>query len=99
MMGLVSYRVSFRLTRGEVLQNIMHITVQGFFMFLQVLSAGILIVLMAAQTTKSEGLGGTIGGKTESSFSKPGIEEKIDEITKWSAIVFLALSFVVAYFV
>ena len=69
------------------------------FEVIQVLSALFLILLMALQTTKSEGLGGTIGGKTESSFSKPGIEEKIDEITKWSAIVFLALSFIVAYFV
>lgn len=69
------------------------------FEIFQVASAAVLIFLMAVQTTKSEGLGGTIGGKTETSFSKPGIEEKIDEITKWSAIVFLALSFIVAYFV
>jgi len=69
------------------------------FEVIQVLSALFLIFLMAVQTTKSEGLGGTIGGKTESSFSKPGIEEKIDEITKWSAIAFLALSFIVAYFI
>lgn len=70
-----------------------------FFEVVQLLSAVFLIALMAVQTTKSEGLGGTIGGKTESSFSKPGFEEKIDDITKWSAICFLALSFIVAYFV
>lgn len=69
------------------------------FEVLQVLSAVFLIGLMAVQTTKSEGLGGTISGKTESSFSKPGFEEKIDDITKWAAISFLALSFIVAYFV
>ena len=69
------------------------------FEVLQLFSAVFLIALMAVQTTKSEGLGGTIGGKTETSFSKPGFEEKIDEITKWSAISFLALSFIVAYFV
>ena len=69
------------------------------FEILQVLSALFLIGLMAVQTTKSEGLGGTIGGKTESAFSKPGLDEKIDEITKWSAIAFLVLSFIVAYFI
>lgn len=70
-----------------------------FIEVIQMLSAVFLIVLMAVQTTKTEGLGGTIGGKTESSFSKPGFDDKIDEITKWAAIAFLALSFIVAYFV
>jgi len=73
--------------------------IRNILIAFQLLSAVFLIVLMALQTTKSEGLGGTIGGKTESSFSKPGIDEKIDDITKWAAICFLALSFIVAYFV
>lgn len=69
------------------------------FQILQILSAVFLIGLMAVQTTKSEGLGGTIGGKTESSFSKAGFDEKIDEITKWAAIAFMVISFIIAYFI
>lgn len=69
------------------------------FQILQILSAVFLITLMAVQTTKSEGLGGTIGGKTETSFSKAGFDDKVDEITKWAAIAFIVISFIVAYFV
>jgi protein translocase SecG subunit len=50
------------------------------------------------QDSKQEGLGGAITGKTESAFQgKPGMEEKLDEITKWAAIGFMVVSFLVAY--
>lgn len=65
---------------------------------LQVLSAVVLIVLVMSQATKNEGLQGTIGGKTESVFQgKPGIEERLAEITKWAAISFLVLSALLVY--
>jgi protein translocase SecG subunit len=71
---------------------------KGIFIGLQVLSSIVLIAVVMSQATKSEGLSGTIGGKTESAFhGKPGIEERLDEITKWSAISFMVLSAVVAY--
>ncbi|MHB9036805.1 MAG: preprotein translocase subunit SecG [Armatimonadota bacterium] len=73
---------------------------KGIFIGLQVLSALALIAIVMSQATKSEGLGGTIGGKTESAFrGKPGLEERLDEITKWSAISFMVLSAIVAYVV
>lgn len=64
----------------------------------QVLLAIVLITAVALQTTKSEsGLSGVIGGKSSSSFrGRPGIDEQLGLITKWSAVGFMILSVVVA---
>lgn len=57
-----------------------------------------LIGIIMSQSTKSEGLSGTIGGKAESAFrGKPGTEEKIQEWTKWLAVAFLVTSALVGY--
>ena len=70
----------------------------AFFVVLQIISALVLIVIVMSQATKSEGLTGTIGGKAESAFQgKPGIEERLGEITKWAAITFMVMSAIVAY--
>jgi len=71
-----------------------------FFVALQMLSAVALIAIVMSQATKSEGLSGTIGGKSESAFQgKPGLDDRLAEITKWSAISFMVVSAIVAYFV
>ena len=63
---------------------------------IQIISAVILIVLVMMQTTKSEGLTGTIGGKMSSSFrGKPGFDEKLSRLTKWSAVTFFVVSILV----
>ena len=68
------------------------------FVALQIISALALIGIIMSQATKSEGLSGTIGGKAESAFQgKPGIEERLGEITKWAAITFMVMSAVVSY--
>ncbi|HAH86952.1 MAG: preprotein translocase subunit SecG [Armatimonadota bacterium] len=65
---------------------------------IQLISAIALIGLVMTQTTKSEGLTGTIGGKMTSSFrGKPGMDEKLAGITKWCAIIFFVLSAVIYY--
>ena len=65
---------------------------------LQFLSSLVLIVLVISQTTKSEGLTGTIGGKSSSSFrGKPGIDDMLSNLTKWSAIAFMVSSILVYY--
>jgi protein translocase SecG subunit len=70
------------------------------FVFLQMLSAIALIAIVMSQATKSEGISGTIGGKSESAFQgKPGLEDKLAEITKWAAITFMVVSALVAYVV
>lgn len=65
---------------------------------LQFLSSLVLIVLVISQTTKSEGLTGTIGGKSSSTFrGKPGIDDMLSNLTKWSAIAFMVTSILVYY--
>jgi preprotein translocase subunit SecG len=65
---------------------------------IQMLSALGLIGLVMSQTTKSEGLSGTIGGKASSSFrGKPGIDDKLADLTKWCAIAFMVSSALVYY--
>jgi protein translocase SecG subunit len=47
-----------------------------------VVAAIALIVLLAVQTTKQEGLSGTIGGRVESAYrGRPGAEEQLKRIT------------------
>jgi protein translocase SecG subunit len=71
---------------------------RAFFIVLQMVSAVILIGIIMSQATKSEGLTGTIGGKAESAFQgKPGLEDRLQEITKWAAISFMVVSAIVAY--
>ena len=70
----------------------------SIFMVLQMLSAIALIAIIMSQATKSEGLSGMIGGKSESAFQgKPGFEERLAEITKWAAITFMVVSALRAY--
>lgn len=65
---------------------------------IQMLSALALIGLVMSQTTKSEGLTGTIGGKASASFrGKPGIDDKLAGLTKWCAIAFMVSSALVYY--
>ena len=66
---------------------------------IQVFSCFALIVVVITTQTKSEGLSGTIGGQRSSTFgkAKPGSEERIAEITKWSAVAFLAMSAFAAF--
>lgn len=73
---------------------------KGLFIGLQVISAVFLIIVVMSQATKSEGLSGTIGGKAESEFKGiPGYEERLGEITKWSAIGFMVMSAILTYVV
>lgn len=56
-----------------------------------------LIFIIMTQTTKSEGLSGTIGGKTQSSFrGKPGMEDKLNLLTKYAAVGWMVTSVLVA---
>jgi protein translocase SecG subunit len=65
-------------------------------MGVHILSCLALIALVMFQTTKSEGLTGTIGGKMTSSFrGKPGIDEKMADITRYTAIAWMLLSLAV----
>jgi len=54
-----------------------------------------LIALLAVQTTKQEGLSGTIGGRVESAYrGRLGAEEQLKRLTGWVAIGFAATGFI-----
>jgi len=55
------------------------------------------IAIVVSQTTKNEGLSGTIGGNVTSSFKgKPGTEENIKAITLYLGVAWFVLSVLVA---
>jgi len=60
-------------------------TFAGFFVVLGVL----LVVLLAIQTTKQEGLSGTLGGRVESSTRRLGLDAQIARVTQFVAIAFV----------
>ena len=67
--------------------------VQGLF----ILTAVGLIGLMAAQTTKTEGLSGSIGGRMESAYhGRLGLEQQLGRLTNTFAGAFVVLS--IAFF-
>jgi protein translocase SecG subunit len=68
---------------------------------IQVLVSIGLIIAVVSQTTKHEGLGGTIGGRSSASFrGRPGLEENIQKLTMYLAIGWMGLcllSFIVSH--
>lgn len=74
----------------------MHI-VYVILSILQMLLAVGVIFIVAIQQTKSEGLGGTIGGRPTTSFKgKPGFEDRLNELTRYLAVGFFIASILVA---
>jgi protein translocase SecG subunit len=68
-------------------------TFAGLFM----ISALLLIVLLAAQTTKQEGLSGTIGGRVESAYRpRLGFEQQMQRITTIVAVGFVFFALLVS---
>ena len=56
-----------------------------------------MIFIVAIQQTKNEGLGGTIGGRVQSSFKgKAGFEERLNDLTRNLGIGFFVVSILVA---
>jgi protein translocase SecG subunit len=65
-------------------------TMAGLFVFLAVS----LVILLAVQTTKQEGLSGTIGGRVESAYRpRLGFDQQLTRLTSWVAISFVLVGF------
>jgi preprotein translocase subunit SecG len=65
----------------------------GIFM----LAAVALVFLLAVQTTKQEGLTGSIGGRVESTYrGRLGAEEQLKRITGIVAVVFVVAAFILS---
>ncbi len=67
-------------------------TFGGLFVFLGVL----LVVLLALQTTKQEGLSGTVGGRVESTTRRLGLDAQIARVTQTVAIAFVVVATIVS---
>jgi preprotein translocase subunit SecG len=68
-----------------------------FLIILQVLFAVALIFIVAMQTTRHEGLSGTVGGQISSQFrGKLGREEQLAMVTRYIAVGFFVISLLVA---
>ena len=64
---------------------------------IQALISIVLIIIVTAQTTKNEGLTGSIGGQMTPSFKgKPGMEEQVRTWTIYVSFAWFVLSFIVA---
>jgi preprotein translocase subunit SecG len=61
-----------------------------------VIAAVALVVLLALQTTKQEGLSGTIGGRVESAYGRMGAEEQLKRATGFAAVVFVLSGFILS---
>jgi protein translocase SecG subunit len=61
-----------------------------------IIAAVALVVLLAVQTTKQEGLSGTIGGRVESAYARVGAEEQLKRMTGFTAVVFVLSAFVLS---
>lgn len=67
--------------------------IAGIFM----IAAVGLVFLLAIQTTKQEGLTGSIGGRVESAYrGRLGAEEQLKRITGGVAVVFVVTAFVLS---
>ena len=54
-------------------------------------------ILLAFQTTKQEGLSGTIGGRVESAYRpRLGFDQQLARLTSWVAIAFVFFGFLVS---
>ena len=62
-----------------------------------VLAAVALVFLLAIQTTKQEGLTGSIGGRVSSDFrGGVGMEEQLKRITGVTAVIFVVTAFILS---
>jgi preprotein translocase subunit SecG len=61
-----------------------------------IVAAIALVVLLAVQTTKQEGLSGTIGGRVESAYGRMGAEEQLKRVTGFTAVVFVLTGFILS---
>jgi protein translocase SecG subunit len=67
------------------------------FAGLAIACAFALIVLLAFQTTKQEGLSGTIGGRVESAYRpRLGFDQQLQRITTFVALAFVVFATVVS---
>jgi preprotein translocase subunit SecG len=61
-----------------------------------IIAAIALVTLLAVQTTKQEGLSGTIGGRVESAYGRMGADEQLKRVTGFAAVIFVVTGFILS---
>ena len=70
--------------------------IQIILLTLQALISLAFIAIVMSQTTKNEGLTGTIGGNVSANFKgKPGFEERMQSYTRYLGIAWFVISILV----
>ena len=70
--------------------------IQDILLVIEALISIAFIVIVMSQTTKNEGLTGTIGGQTTANFKgKPGFEERLQLYTRYLGIAWMAVAILV----
>ncbi len=73
----------------------MHV-IQVILLVLQALISIAFVLIVMSQTTKNEGLTGTIGGNISANFKgKPGFEERLQSYTRYLGVAWFAISILV----
>ena len=79
------------------------VTINPFMMLVLVvffIISALLVTTILSQTSKSEGLSGTLGGRSESVFKGKGsaksLDEKLEQITTILAVGFLILATIIS---
>ncbi|MBV9438913.1 MAG: preprotein translocase subunit SecG [Candidatus Eremiobacteraeota bacterium] len=62
------------------------------FAALFIIAGLLLVLLLALQTTKQEGLSGTLGGRVESSTRRLGLDQQMARVTQFVAITFVIVA-------
>ncbi len=70
--------------------------IQIILLVLQALVSIAFVLIVMSQTTKNEGLTGTIGGNVSANFKgKPGFEERIQNYTRYLGIAWFVVAILV----
>jgi preprotein translocase subunit SecG len=72
-----------------------HVAISYFVQILFVIAVVGLVALMSIQTTKTEGLSGSIGGRMESAYKgRLGLDQQLSRATSGFAVAFICLAIV-----
>jgi protein translocase SecG subunit len=70
--------------------------IQIILLILQALVSIAFVLIVMSQTTKNEGLTGTIGGNVSANFKgKPGFEERLQNYTRYLGIAWFVVAILV----
>lgn len=73
------------------------LALRSILLVVQFIISLVFVLIVMSQTTKNEGLSGTIGGNVSANFKgKPGFEERLQSYTRYLGIAWFVVSIVVA---